>query len=146
MRELLLDPDPRLRKICKEVTTVSSQIIDLAAEMQEFVKGKALGLAAPQFGELVQLFIIETLGYSLALLNPRIVKMGKLRRVQEGCLSLPGRLFIVERPKVVKFTGMDLEGRLRTIKLHDHLAQVAVHEIEHLHGIMVDNIAVGWVQ
>lgn len=141
MRQLLLDPDPRLRKVCQEVTTVTSQIIDLAAEMQEWILGKGYGLAAPQFGELIRLIVIEVPGMSATMVNPKLVKTIGSRRLWERCLSLPGRIYLVQRPKVVKVRWTDLQEASHTTKAHDTLAQVLMHELEHLQGIMLDNVA-----
>lgn len=155
MRKLIVDPDPRLRKMCAEVTKFDSHLEKLAQEMMKFVSsykyelGGAeyvpLGLAAPQMGELIQLFILYTPAYSLAICNPRITKVAHPHKVYESCLSLPGRLFVVERPKIVKFKGLGLDGVEKTVKLHDDLAQAAVHEMEHLRGILLDNVAAGEV-
>lgn len=157
MRTLLLDPDDRLRRICSEVKTIDSYVKALANELTDFIrrgpvkyKNKKykdweitpLGMAAPQLGELISLFVIDTPAFSLTMINPRLIKTAGSHKLDEGCLSLPGRMFIVERPKVIKFKGLDLEGKERSIKLHDTLAQCVMHELEHLQGILVDNIAI----
>jgi len=149
---LLLDPDPRLRKICSEVETIDSYVLALAKELTDFIRHgpvkckdweiAPLGMAAPQLGELIKLFVIDTPAFSLTMINPRLIKTVGSHRLEEGCLSLPGRNFIVERPKLVKVRGLDLEGRERSVKLHDTLAQCVMHEMEHLHGILVDNQAI----
>lgn len=153
MKKILVDPDPRLRKICSEVTTIDKYIKALVREMQKVIShwnensnDITVGLAAPQLGELVKLFIIETTSYSLVMMNPVIIKAKHTIRRVEGCLSLPGRHFLVERPKVLKFHGLTLEGQEKSTKLHDSLAQIAMHEIEHLSGIMIDNIALAEIK
>ena len=150
MKKIIVDPDPRLRKVCAEVTTINKKVTKLAAEMLSIVTtmrnnpdkypGKPLGLAAPQVGEMIQLFVIDTPSYSLTMLNPRIIKTAGSCRVLENCLSLPGRKFLVKRPKLVKVRGLDLNGNVRSVRLHDQLAQVLIHEVEHLRGIMLDNV------
>ena len=152
MRTLLLDPDDRLRKICSEVKTIDSYVIALANELRNFVRRgpvkhkdwelTPLGMAAPQLGELIQLFIIDTPALSLTMINPRLIKTVGSHKLYEGCLSLPGRTFIVERPKIVKFKGLDLEGQERSFRLRDTMAQCVIHEMEHLVGILVDNQAI----
>ncbi len=144
MRELLVDPDPRLRKICTDITVVDTRITTLAREMEQFAEktGHLLGLAAPQLGELVKLFIIRVPGYEAVLMNPRIVYHKGTQRMWEECLSLPGKTFLVKRPKIMKIKALDLTGRERTVKGSGLLARVLMHELEHLHGIMVDNVAI----
>lgn len=152
MRTLLLDPDPRLRKVCSEVKTIDRYVKALAKELTDFIKRgpvkhkdweiTPLGIAAPQLGELINLFVIDTPAFSLTMINPKLTRTAGSHKLYEGCLSLPGRTFIVERPKVVKIWGLDLEGRGRSVKLHDELAQCVMHEMEHLRGILVDNVAI----
>jgi len=152
MRTLLLDPDDRLRRICSEVKTINSYVKALANELTDFIRRgpvkhkdwelTPLGMAAPQLGELIQLFVIDTPALSLTMINPRLIKTVGSHKLYEGCLSLPGRTFIVERPKIVKFKGLDLEGRERSFRLRDDMAQCAIHEMEHLRGILVDNQAI----
>ncbi|MBU1067009.1 peptide deformylase, partial [Patescibacteria group bacterium] len=64
------------------------------------------------------------------------------RKLYEACLSLPGRMFVVERPKLVKFHFTTLGGEERTWKVHDQLAQAVMHEMEHLRGILVVDVAI----
>lgn len=155
MKKILIDPDPRLRKACAEVTNIDRKITSLADELLSVIRHirnnpdnfpqQAIGIAAPQVGELLQLFVIDMPAYSLTMVNPLITKTAGSHRVVETCLSLPGRYFLLERPKVVKIKGLDLEGRERSIKLHDVLAQALIHEVEHLKGIMVDKVALAEV-
>lgn len=153
--KLLKADDPRLRKISAPVTTFNGELVELAEEIKRWIqyqceKAKkpgegALGAGAPQFGHLVQLFVIWSPTYELTMANPEIVKTSGSRRLAEGCLSLPGRVFIVDRPKVVKIRGFSVEGELISAKAHGQIAQAMMHEIEHLQGILVDNVAIAEV-
>lgn len=142
MRKLLLDPDPRLRKICSEVTRIDGSIKELVKELREHIKDNIIGLAAPQLGELIQVFVLDLKNISLVMINPRIIYEKDERQVIEGCESLPGRLFVLKRPKLIKIKGLNLEGEERAVKGRDFLAQVLRHEMGHLRGILVDNEAV----
>jgi len=152
LKKLLECPDPRLRQVCDEVKTIDSYVLDLIQEMISIVrkssmtfKGKefkCVGLAAPQIGEMVRVFVVETPNFSLAAINPSIIKASHPIRVLEACLSLPGRLFLVERPKINKFRFLAPDGTMRAMKLHDSSAQEVMHEIDHLNGIMIDEIAI----
>ncbi len=152
MKKILVDPDPRLRKVCADVTNIDRKITKLAAELLSIIRHMRnnpkkfnqipFGLAACQVGELLQLFVIDTPAYSLTMINPTITKITGRHKVVEGCLSLPGRMFFVDRPKVVKLRGLDLDGKEISVKQHGLLAQALIHEVEHLNGIMVDNIAI----
>jgi len=150
--KLLTDPDPRLRKICAPISTFDDKVIELAESMKEYViraQGKRshpnlvpVGVAAPQFGHLVQLFVIWTPEFEVTMVNPEIVKTVGSRRLLESCLSIPGRYFITNRPKIVKVRGLSIKGEAHSVKVHDFLAQAMMHEFEHLGGIMVDNVAI----
>lgn len=150
-RRLVVDPDPRLRKMCADVLKIDDKILRLANELLAYIRRanktivvggvKPMGLAAPQLGELVRLFIIDTPNFSLTMANPRLVKTVGTHNLYEQCLSLPGREFIVARPKIVKIRGLGLDGVERTVKVHGELAQAVMHEMDHLGGILIDNRA-----
>lgn len=141
MRQLLTVPDARLRVRSKRIVSIDGFVKSLAAEMLEQLKTlRAAGLAAPQFGELVRLIVLSVNGLEVVLLNPEVVKTRDLHWVTEGCRSIPGKQFRLKRPKVVKLRGLDLNGRERGVKGHDFLAQVLVHEVDHLNGILIDSL------
>ena len=54
----------------------------------------------------------------------------------EGCLSCPGDWGITRRPKKVKVTAQDRNGKEFTIRGEDLLARALCHEIDHLDGIL----------
>lgn len=151
MRRLLLDPDPRLRKVSEEVKAVDGVIKGIAQELRDFIKAKQatpddlgatpLALAAPQLGILLRIFVIESPNLSLTAINPVVVKTKDDHHVWESCVSIPGRRFLVVRPKIVKFRFLDLAGCERVAKFHDVFAQVVMHEIDHLRGILLPDIA-----
>ena len=143
--QLITVPDPRLRKRCEEVKRIDRSVRALVKEMQSYVGklgGYGFGLAAPQFGELLQIFVINCFGFEAVLINPSITKESeKYHIVQEGCLSIPGEYFLVKRPKIVKMRGLGINGEQRSVKGHDYIAQVLMHEYQHLYGILVEDIA-----
>lgn len=145
MRELLTverrEDNARLRVRSAPIASIDGFVKSLAAEMLEQLKTlKAAGLAAPQFGELVRLIVVNVNGLEVVLLNPEVVKVRDLRWVTEQCRSIPGKTFRLKRPKVVKLRGLDLDGRERGVKGHDLLAQVLAHEVDHLNGILIDSL------
>ena len=140
MRTLLTVPDPRLRKMCKEITTIDGYIKELVQEMQKFIRERGVGLAAPQFGELINVFVLNYHGIELALINARVTRAVGEHVVFEQCLSIPGRNFFVKRPKIVKVKGLDINGQERSIKGRDFLAQVLIHEVEHCRGILLEDV------
>jgi peptide deformylase len=96
-----------------------------------------LGLAAPQIGSDLRIFVARVNGLEVAMINPYIVKSSGSFLADEGCFSLPGRMFTVRRFKIVKIRGW-VNGIQRTVNGHDNLAVVLQHELDHLDGRMID--------
>jgi peptide deformylase len=60
---------------------------------------------------------------------------------QEGCLSIPGLAADVERPTFVLVKAQDRNGKEIRIKAYDWLARIFLHEIDHLHGVLMTDKA-----
>jgi peptide deformylase len=146
MRALVTIPDPILRQPCKQVQTVDSYICDLISEMLRFLASinvavlRSYGVAAPQFGESIQVFVVSTPAIQLVAINPVVTKTAGVHNWIEGCLSLPGLFYAVRRPKLIKFQYLDQNGEMRSGRFHDDYAGVVQHEIQHLSGVMIDSI------
>lgn len=108
-----------------------------------------LGLAAPQIDIPIQLAVIEYQGIRLVLVNPVVTRMGGHGRhgpekvtAVEGCLSLPGRSFEVQRSQEVHL-DVRLPGERDphlNLTAYGMLARIIQHEYDHLQGILVDTI------
>ena len=71
------------------------------------------------------------------LINPQIVKRSGERRLDEGCLSIPGYKAEVPRSVSVTVKGLDRDGREVRIKAADNLlAEALEHEIDHINGVL----------
>jgi peptide deformylase len=125
---------------------VDGYIRGLAAELLEMLQElnspspRAYGIAAPQVGELVQLFVISSAAIQIIVLNPVITKTFGQHTWIEGCLSLPGYFYKVTRPKLIKFQYLGLDGAMHAEKAHDDYSGIFEHEIQHLSGICIDDI------
>jgi len=151
VRELITLPNEILRGKSEPVKDIDSEIKALAGEMIEFMRlnqkndWKPIGLSAVQLGELVRMFAFYTNppvenGDIQVLINPELVYEKGNYLVKESCLSLPGRTFVLKRAKIVKVRGLTLDGTSRTFRGRDLLAQVFQHEIDHLNGILIDQL------
>jgi len=139
--ELLLVPDERLRQKSEPASDPTcSYIKELAKFMLGRLNQGAVAFAAPQFGEMIRLFVARVWGIEIVFVNPEITKNVGEHTVIEGCLSIPDRVFWVRCPKTVKVKGFNLDGRPISMKEHDFLAQVFCHEIDHLDGVLIDEI------
>ncbi len=141
-KRLLTVQDERLREMSRSIVDPSDIYVRELAEymLSQLEPPRTVGLSAPQFGELSRLIVIRLQGIELVLVNPEITKKKGECTVMEGCTSIPGRFFLVKRPKIVKVRGYDLDGIMHSVKGHDLLAQVLCHEIDHLDGVLIDKI------
>lgn len=135
--------DPVLRERAKEIeeiTDVHRRLIDDMIETMREAPG--VGLAAPQVGVLERLFVWEVEDEFGVLINPVIVKRSSERFTEaEGCLSLPGLTYEVERDYEVTVEALDGDGGPVTITGDDLLARVFQHEMDHLDGVLfIDRI------
>ena len=147
MTEIITVPDPRLREVSQPVGEIDTHVREVVSSLQDIV-GKIveighrqtinIGLAAPQVGELIRVFVIRLMGIEWVVINPRILKETGHHFVDEYCESVPGHIFRVGRPKVIKMRGLSLDGLEHTFKGHDLLAAVLKHEYDHLDGILID--------
>ncbi len=144
MRELIFD-ETKLRTVCRPVETIDAGIADLVNEMRDTVLAHqnphllfAVGLAAPQLGEDLNIFIIQTPPLELVAIHPLVTKIqGSSTNWNATCLSLPGVVTDTKRPKMLKFRYQDLTGEWHSAKFHDLFAVIAAHEIDHLHGRLI---------
>ena len=68
--------------------------------------------------------------------NPEIVTINGKREVEDGCLSIPGYLGLVERSVSIKFIGLDHNDIQVKFSAEDLLSQAIEHEVDHLNGIL----------
>ncbi|MDP2916739.1 MAG: peptide deformylase [Dehalococcoidia bacterium] len=131
-------PDPRLRLKAKRVRTVDASILKLIDDMIDTMHHvNGVGLAAPQVGENLTLFVIQTPALELVAVNPEITKQAGQDWYTETCLSIPGRRMTIKRPKLIKFRYQDLNGIWHSAKFHDFYAAIVAHELDHLKGVLI---------
>jgi peptide deformylase len=145
--------NPILKKRAIPIEKITPEIVQLAQDMiQTMIEADGVGLAAPQVGKSLRLFIIrdETmdahgnyqLGPPEVLLNPVLSHPSpeKIPMV-EGCLSLPGIHLEVFRPKSIHARYQNLKGDWIEEHLHNFRARVVMHENDHLNGVLtIDRI------
>jgi peptide deformylase len=130
--------DPVLRQKAKPVGEITPEIRALVADMVDTMHDEVgVGLAAPQVGVSIRLFVMDAgKGATRALVNPRIVERTGAVVAEEGCLSLPGIFADVERAEWVKVEATDLEGQPVVLEGRGMLARVFQHELDHLDGVL----------
>ena len=135
--------DDLLRKKSRPFEKVDEKAIQLLEDMYETLKATAdgVGLAAPQVGVLRRAIVVDLSMEEggegpFKLINPVIVKRSGEQVCREGCLSVPGKLGDVIRPKKVVVEALNEKGEKVKIKAEDLLAVVFSHEIDHLDGVL----------
>ena len=134
---LVASDDPVLRKTAARVSRLAA-VTDLVRGLLATMKAEGgVGLAAPQVGRSVRVFVTAAAGGPHAFINPEIVSRSRERILwEEGCLSLPRLLGDVERPKRVTVRATGLDGQPIELSADDLLARVIQHEVDHLDGIL----------
>ena len=141
--EVLVYPDPVLRRGGKAVTTFDAELRQVAERMIEamYVEG-GVGLAAPQVGLPRKLLVLNPSGDrkdragELVLCNPTITRKKGREFGEEGCLSFPGIHAEVERWVSITVTYQDLVGVEQTLATEGWLARIIQHELDHLDGVL----------
>ena len=136
--------DPALRQQAGSVERVTELHRALAADMLDTMReAPGVGLAGPQVGVLERIFVWEVGEEHGVVINPQITERSSETELsEEGCLSLPGLYYPVERASRVRVEGSDLDGAEVVLDAEGLLARVCQHEIDHLDGVLfVDRLS-----
>lgn len=142
LRKIRKYGDEVLRKKSKKVEVFDKRLHTLIEDMLEtMAEAEGVGLAAPQIGILKRVVVIDVGEGPIELINPKIIESEGEITQPEACLSIPGVLGEVPRPKRVKVRAQDRWGNFFEIEGEDLLARAFCHEIDHLDGILfVDKV------
>jgi peptide deformylase len=124
----------------EEINDNVRQLVDKMTDIM--LKNKGVGLAAPQVGVSLRLFIISIDGSRenvRAYVNPTVTPVGELDAVDEGCLSVPGIYTKIRRYKKCEVTATDLDGNEFTDRAEGLYARALQHEYDHIEGITIVN-------
>lgn len=147
--------DPVLRKVAKDIDADYPNLKELILNMKETMyNASGVGLAAPQIGKDIRLFVIDaspfaedddlseedkkTLkNFNRVFINAKIIEEeGEEWAFNEGCLSIPDvRHDVMRKPKVT-FTYQDEDFKTHTETLNGLAARVFQHEYDHIEGIL----------
>lgn len=135
-------PDPALRQKSRKVTIFGEHLLDfskgLAAAM---LQQGGIGISAPQVGVYQRIIMVNLTGRqedNVVLVNPSIKEESEERwTAREGCLSFPGVVVRVDRPRSIVVEADSFEGKNVVLELKDWAARVVMHEMDHLDGILL---------
>ncbi len=147
--------DPVLRKVGKPIDKDFPNLEELIKNMWDTMyNASGVGLAAPQIGQAIRLFVIDTTAFSddedlseeeqdvlknfkKVFINAKITEeTGKDWLFNEGCLSIPDIREDVSRKDTLNITYLDEEFKEHTAAYNGLLARVIQHEYDHIEGIL----------
>ena len=153
--------DPILRKECQEIDKDYPQLDKLIDNMFETMyAAKGVGLAAPQIGKNIRLFIVDAtpfaevgededeenidttcIDFKRVFINPILFdEEGNMWGFEEGCLSIPGIREEVMRKPNLKIEYYDQNWELYEEELSGFAARVVQHEYDHIEGILFTDL------
>ena len=146
--QILIFPDPRLRKVADRVTKFDKSLQNLADDMLlTMYDANGIGLAATQVNNHVRLVVMDLSDNRddpKIFVNPRykVLKDHNMFEFEEGCLSIPGFNETIARPDKIELIWQDINGKEHTDTPDGLLTVCIQHEIDHLDGkLMVDYIS-----
>ncbi len=137
--QLVLYPDQILRTQCQQAPDCGNKgRAGLAAAMWKIMDdSRGVGLAAPQVGLSIRMFIWKHYRLNMAIWNPVICGVSGINNGMEGCLSLPGVTITKERSNTSRLIGIGINGEQISLwgdSIHTRIWQ---HEIDHLDGRLI---------
>lgn len=142
IRPILQYPDPGLRKPATAVTAFDEPLRALVQDLIDTMRAApGIGITACHIGVLRRVVVLELSGADGEVyVNPVVTWADTaLARHEEGSISMPGLVEIVERPAHIKVGYQDLDGTSRAIEVEGLRSVCLQHEIDQLDGIF-------WIQ
>ena len=132
---VVLYPSPDLAKACRRVDGMNQGLQDLIRDMGETARALHLeGLAAPQVGVGLRIFVMRLRHGLWAAVNPVLTGIGAPVEVDEGCPSFPGETVKVLRYPSVRLSYQTVSGAQREDIIEGDDAQAVQHFVDHLDG------------
>ncbi len=137
--------DPVLKKRAEDVEKGSLDVKTLAADMYETMYGASgVGLAAPQIGKSIRMFVVdgepmdeELKDFKKVFINPQILEEeGEEWSFEEGCLSIPGIRADVFRPEKIRVQYFDEDWQEHDEVFEGLAARIIQHEYDHIEGVL----------
>jgi peptide deformylase len=142
IRPIVRYGDPVLHQRAAEVDAITPEIETLIDDMiQTMYAAPGIGLAAPQVGVGLRVFVADTSSGRdpndlVVMVNPEIVEREGVQTEEEGCLSVPGFEATVPRPERAVVRGLDRSGQPHEVEGVGLKARAFQHEMDHLDGTL----------
>ncbi len=141
---------PVLKRVASPIDQEMDGLSGLIDDMWETMyNAKGIGLAAPQIGRSIRLFVVDTIqiedmqeeGIKQVFINADVVEeSGDFWSYEEGCLSIPKINEDVERPEQITLRYLD-GGFVQHVRTFEGMnARVIQHEYDHIDGILFTDL------
>ena len=148
VKEVLIYPDPRLKKVCTPIDHFDQSARELLQNLVDTMidAGHSVGIAAPQTGALYRVAVVDVskskLGKKqenhglLQMVNPEIIEKEGAQIVREGCMSVPDYTGNVARAESIIVQYTDQNQQLQVMRCEGFEAIAIQHELDHLDGLL----------
>ncbi len=142
IRKISEYPEKVLAEVGKPVTEFDEELAKLCVDMFETMyDAEGVGLAAPQIGLNLRLFVMDCEGVRLIAANPEIVSTAGEQSSQEGCLSVGKVPAVVVRPANVRLRAQNEKGMWFEREAEGYAARAFMHETDHCDGkLFIDHL------
>lgn len=135
VRKITEYPEEVLGKVGQPVTKFDAELAELCADMFETMyDAEGVGLAAPQIGLNLRLFVMDCEGVKLIAANPEIIATTGEQSSPEGCLSVGKVPAVVVRPQKATLRAQDDKGEWFEVRAEGYAARAFLHETDHCDG------------
>ena len=137
IRKITEYPESVLAQVGQRVTKFDQELADLCADMYDTMyDAEGVGLAAPQIGLNLRLFVMDCAGIKLIAANPEIIHTEGEQSGQEGCLSVGKVPAVVTRPMKARLKAQDEKGEWFEREAEGYAARCFLHETDHCDGTL----------
>jgi peptide deformylase len=151
VRDILKSTNQKLRARSKEISQLDKKTNSVIADLYETLKAQkdpeGIGLAAPQIGKNIRMFLMRDENIQKIIINPKVISMTKIKvsktkqKIMEGCLSLPHFYSPLTRAEKITISYKSEKWEDKTETFSGLSAQIVQHEIDHLDGVLfVDHV------
>ncbi len=142
VRKITEYPEKVLGEVGQPVTAFNEALAALCSDMFDTMyEAEGVGLAAPQIGLNLRLFVMDCEGVKLIAANPEIVQVEGEQSGQEGCLSVGKVPAVVIRPQKARLRAQDERGQWFEREAEGYAARAFLHETDHCNGkLFIDHL------
>ncbi len=142
LRRITEYPEKVLSEVGQPVTEFNKELEDLCADMFETMyDAEGVGLAAPQIGFNLRLFVMDCEGIKLIAANPEIISTEGEQSSPEGCLSVGKVPAVVVRPQKARLRAQNEKGEWFEQDAEGYAARAFMHETDHCNGtLFIDHL------